>query len=103
MGGVVPAEYVTRHKRGRATDKDDFGWYVFEAFRATPRIQLVARQENFQRPARGTASRLRGAAYGTNIEIAPNKVRLLLEFSRRISGKAQTAADSFIAQLQAQF
>ncbi len=102
-GGVVRAEYITRHKRGRATDKDDFGWYVFEAYRVTPRVQLVARQEDFQRPARGIASRLRGLAYGTNIEIAPNKVRLLLELSRRISGRLQTRADTFIAQLQAQF
>ena len=102
-GGMVRAEYVTRHVRGRATDKDYFGWYVFEAFRATPRIQLVARQEDFERPARGIASRLRGAAYGTNIEIAPNKVRLLLEFSRRIGGKLQTRSDTFIAQCQTQF
>ena len=102
-GAVLRAEYITRHRRGRATDKDDFGWYVFEAFRVTPRIQLVARQEEFQRPPRGSASRLRGAAYGTNIEIAPNRVRLLLEFSRRIGGKLQARSDSFIAQLQVQF
>ena len=102
-GGVVRAEYVTRHLRGRATANDDFGWYLFEAYRPLPRLQLVGRQEDFQRPARGTASRLRGAAYGANLEIAPNRVRLLLEFSRRISGKAQTRGDSFIAQMQAQF
>ena len=57
----------------------------------------------FQRPARGVARRLRGAAYGTNIEIAPGRVRLLLEFSRHIGGKTQSRADSFIAQLQVQF
>jgi len=102
-GGVVRAEYITRHVRGRDRGQDDFGWYVFEALRVVRRVQLVARQEDFQRPARGTSKRLRGAAYGTNIEIAPNRVRLLLEFSRRISGQKQTRSDSFIAQLQAQF
>jgi len=102
-GAVVRAEYITRHRRGRASDRDDFGWYVFESFRATPRIQLVARQEDFQRPERGVASRLRGSACGANLEIAPNRVRLLLEFSRRISGQQRIRADSFIAQLQAQF
>jgi len=103
LGAVVRAEYVTRHRRGRATSQDDFGWYVFEAFRALPRVQLVARQEDFQRPARGTASRMRGAAYGMNLEVAPNRLRVLAELSRRISGKLQTHTDSFILQVQAQF
>lgn len=102
-GAVVRAEYMTRHVRGRATDKDDFGWYVFEAFRVVPRVQLVARQEDFQRPALGTSRRLRGSAYGANLDIAPNRVRLLLEFSRRIGGAKQTRSDSFIVQLQGQF
>jgi phosphate-selective porin O/P len=102
-GAVVRAEYVTRHVRGRARADDDFGWYVFEGLRVTPRMQLVARQEDFQRPLRGVARRMRGSAYGANFEIAPNRVRLLLEFSRRISGAKQTRSDTFIAQLQAQF
>jgi hypothetical protein len=102
-GGVVRAEYVTRHLRGRARDQDDFGWYVFEALRVIPRVQLVARQEDFQRPARGVSKRLRTAAYGANIDIAPSRVRLLLEFSRRISGLKQTRSDSFVAQVQGQF
>jgi len=103
LGGVVRAEYITRQVRGRAREKDDFGWYLFEAFRLMPRVQLVARQENFQRPARGPSKRLRGAACGANFEIAPSRVRLLLEFSRRITGLQQARGDSFIAQLQAQF
>lgn len=99
---MVRAEYVTRHVRGRATGRDDRGWYLFESYRATPRVQLFGRQEDFRRPAR-VASRLRSGAYGANIEIAPNKLRLLLELSRRYSGARLTRADSFFAQLQAQF
>lgn len=102
-GAVVRAEYLTRHVRGRAREKDDFGWYMFEGFRMTPRMQIVARQEDLQRPMRGIASRQRGLACGANIEIAPNRVRLLLEFSRRVAGKLQARSDSFIAQLQGQF
>jgi PP-loop superfamily ATP-utilizing enzyme len=82
---------------------DEFGWYLFEGCRVTPRVQLVARQEDFQRPARGTTKRVRGLAGGANVEIAPNRVRLLLEGSRRISGQLQTRSDSFIAQLQVVF
>ncbi len=103
FGGVVRAEYVTRHRKGRAREKDDFGWYVFESFRVTPRVQLVARQEDFQRPELGPARRVRGYAYGTNVEIAPNRVRLLVEFLRRRTGATQIRSDAFIAQAQLQF
>jgi hypothetical protein len=103
FGAVVRAEYITRHVRGRDTGDDPFGWYVFESFRATPRLQLVARQEDFQRPLRGPAQRIRGAAFGTNLEIAPNRVRLLLEFTRRITGARQTRGDVFLVQVQGQF
>lgn len=102
-GVVVRSEYVTRHLRGRARGDDDFGWYVLESLRVTPRLQLVARQEDFQRPARGISKRMRGLAYATNIDIAPNRIRLLLEFSRRLSGAKPTRADAFIAQMQVQF
>jgi hypothetical protein len=102
-GLVVRSEYVTRHLRGRARENDDFGWYVLESYRVTPRFQLVARQEDYQRPSRGIARRIRGLAYATNLEVAPNHVRLLLEFSRRLSGAQQARTDTFIAQMQVQF
>ena len=95
-GAVVRAEYITRHLRNRDVSRDDRGWYVFEAYRVTPRVQLVAREEDFERPSRGVAARIRGDAFGTNVEIAPNRVRLLLEFSRHNTGKAQTRTDQFI-------
>jgi hypothetical protein len=102
-GFALRAEYITRHLRGRDRDKDDFGWYLLETFRVTPRVQLVARQEDLQRPLGGTPKRVRGLAYASNLEIAPNRVRLLLEFSRRIAGAKQLHSDAFIAQLQLQF
>ena len=102
-GVVVRAEYASRHLRRHTQVEDDFGWYVFESFRLTPRLQLVARQEDFQRPSQGPARRVRGLAWGTNVELAPNRVRLLLELSRRMSGKLQRRTDGLIAQLQVQF
>lgn len=102
-GAVVRAEYITRHVRGRARNLDDFGWYVFGSYRITPRVQLIARQEDFKRPSLGVSRRLHGTTLGTNIEIAPNRVRLLLEGLRRIGGANQTRTDSFIAQLQLRF
>jgi len=103
LGATVRSEYVTKHVDGRATSKDDFGWYVFESYRVTPPVELVARQEDFQRPWRGPAARIRGLAFGTNLYFVPNRVRLLLEFSRRRTGLTQARTDAFLAQLQMQF
>jgi hypothetical protein len=102
-GFVVRAEYLTRHVRGRDRAMDDFGWYVFESIRVVPRVQLLARQEDFQRPARGISRRIRGLAYGANFDLAPNRLRLLLEMSRRVTGAQQLATDIYLAQIQARF
>jgi len=102
-GAVVRAEYLTRHVRGRDRERDDFGWYVLEALRVVPRLQLVARQEDFQRPSRTVSPRLRGQAWAINYEVAPNRVRLLLELLRRYRGARQVRSTTFIAQIQAQF
>lgn len=102
-GAVVRAEYVTRHRDGRARAQDDFGWYVFESYRVSPRLQLVARQEDFQRPWYGPARRSRGLAWGAGVDLAPGRVKLLGEMSRRMTGREQRHADTYLAQLQARF
>jgi hypothetical protein len=66
-------------------------------------VQVVARQEDFQRPQLGVSKRLRGTALGANVEIAPNRVRLLLEGLRRQIGASATPTGSCIAQLQVRF
>ena len=103
FGAMVRAEYITRHLKGRDTSQDDFGWYLLETFRLVPRLQLVARQEDFQRPAQGISKRIRSDAYATNIEIAPNRVRLMVEYLRRITGPKQLRNDFYIGQVQVQF
>lgn len=45
----------------------------------------------------------RGLAYGANFDLAPNRLRLLLEMSRRVTGAQQLATDIYIAQIQARF
>jgi hypothetical protein len=102
-GALVRAEYLTRRSFWRDRAQDDFGWYLFESFRAAPHLQLLARQEDFQRPWYGSARRVRGLAWGGNWDIAPNRVRLIVEMSRRMSGKAQAHADTYLAQVQAEF
>src|SRR5215471_1050308 len=101
-GAMVRAEYLTRHVRGRDTTRDDWGWYVLEGFRLMPRVQLYARQEDFQRPSYGLSRRVRSWQGAVNYDIAPGKVRLLLQFTRRVAGVKNTRVDTALAQVQVQ-
>ena len=101
-GVTVRAEYLTRHVRGRDTGQDDWGWYVLEGFRIRPRVQIYARQEDFQRPSYGLSRRVRSWQGAVNVDIAPGKVRLLLQFTRRVVGERSTRIDTALAQLQVQ-
>jgi hypothetical protein len=51
----------------------------------------------------GVDASVRGTAYGANVEFAPQRVRLLVEFSRRVTGRQQLHSDAYIAQLQVIF
>ena len=101
-GAMVRAEYLTRHVRGRDTNRDDWGWYVLEGLRLMPRLQLYARQEDFQRPSYGLSRRVRSWQAAVNYDIAPGKVRLLLQFTRRVAGAKNTRVDTALAQVQVQ-
>ena len=102
-GAMVRLEYITRHLQGRARNKDDYGWYLLGGFRVIPQVQLIGRLEDFQRPAIGIARRVRATTIGTNVEIVPNRVRLLVEGVRRATGAKQITTDSFIGQVQVRF
>lgn len=102
-GATLRADWILKHRRARAHDQDDFGWAVFGAYRVHPQVQAFARQEDFQRPAYGIARRVRSTAVGVNWEIAPARVKLLLQGFRRASGARQTKTDAFIAQLQVKY
>lgn len=100
LGATVRGEYAKRVVRNRPSDKNEFGWYLFESYRVMPKLTLMARQEDYQRPIKGASRRVRGLAYAVAYDIAPSRVKLLTEFSRRIAGAKQQHTDAFIAQLQ---
>lgn len=102
-GGILRGEYILKHRRARAHDLDDRGWYVFGAARVTPTVQCFARHADFQRPFIGIARRARESSIGVNVECVPNRVRLLLTGVRRTSGAKQTDSRNYIAQLQVRF
>ena len=102
-GLLVRSEFLTRHRRGRRQEDDDRGWYVLGGFRITPRLQLIAREEDFQRPQIGIGRRVRTTTIGANYEIAPNRVRLLLNGIRRATGPQQARTDLLVGQVQIRF
>ncbi len=100
LGVMVRADYLTRHRRGRARDLDDAGWSVLAGYRVTPRVQALGRLEQFERPWIGPARRIRGTDVGVNVELAPSRVRLTVYGIRRTTGKPRKSADTAVAQLQ---
>src|SRR5258706_1689853 len=92
-GAFVRAETITRHRRGRDTRLDDRGWYVLGIYRVIPRLQVLAREEEFKRPWIGAARRVRATTVGTIIEIAPNRVRPRGAGRRRTRGAEAAAPD----------
>jgi hypothetical protein len=84
-GGMARGEYITRHRRGRDRDQDDFGWYVLGTLRVLPPSSCsgVPRTSS-DRP---TASRAACALsrWARTSSSRPNRVRLLVEGVRRAS------------------
>ncbi|MBI5169673.1 MAG: porin [Candidatus Eisenbacteria bacterium] len=99
-GATLRGEYAKRVVRGRATDANEFGWYLLESYRPTPDVMLVARQERYERPVFGAARRVRGLAFAASYDVAPSHVKLLAEWSRREAGVRLTRTDAFLAQVQ---
>jgi hypothetical protein len=100
-GFVLRGEMLGQHKRGR--DKDDFGWFVLGGYRVLPWLQVIARQEDFQRPSISQARRISATTAGINAEVVPARVRLSAHFVDRATGYPRTHKQSGIVQLQVRF
>ncbi|MEO8636368.1 MAG: porin [Gemmatimonadales bacterium] len=96
---VFRGEYHGQHRD--AGGADDQGWFVLGAVRVAPWIQLVIRQEDFQRPAIAATARNRATTLGSNFEFGAARVRVLANYvSRRIGG---TRRGSLVTQAQVRF
>ncbi len=102
-GAMLRGEYLMRHRMGRAHDRDERGWYLLGTYRVIPRLQLFAEQDDLQRPQQGPARRVRVQTAGASLDLAPNRVTLLLEGCRRRTGLAQKRSDVVLAQVQVRF
>jgi hypothetical protein len=102
-GALVRAEYLARRRHGRARDRDDRGWSVLGTYRVVPRAKVLARLEDFARPWAGIARHVRATTVGVDVDLAPGRVRLLVQGVRARCGAGQRLTGTGIAQLQVRF
>jgi hypothetical protein len=100
-GVLLRAEGLGQRKTGR--DRDDFGWYVLAGYRLFPWLQLLARQEDFQRPSIGEARRISATVGGFNIELPGGRTRFLANYVARKTGYPRVQRNSLIGQVQVRF
>ena len=100
-GWLARGEVLGQRKRGRG--RDDLGWYVLGAFRLRAWLQLVAKREDFQRPAIGEARRISATTGGANIELPGGRTRLLAHLVSRETGFPRARRNSLIGQVQVRF
>jgi hypothetical protein len=83
-GASLKAEYDAE-QRSSGTPQDH-GWFAVAAYRVVPWIQLVIKQEDFERPSIATFQRNRATTGGVNLEFSGGKVRLLANYVSRKLG-----------------
>ena len=98
---ILRYEYIAQHRSGM--DRDDFGWYGLGAWRAVEWLQLVGKQEDFQRPFIGDSRRMRGTTLGANVDFPGGRTRIIVDWLVRKSGAALQRRDQVISQLQVKF
>src|SRR5262249_46459902 len=100
-GIVARGEVIGQHEHGRA--RDDLGWFALLGYRVLPWLQLVAKQEDFQRPGIAQARRMSGTTGAANLDLGSGRTRLTLEYVSRTQGFPRVRKASVISQLQVRF
>jgi hypothetical protein len=81
----------------------DQGWYGQAAYRVLPWVQLVLKQEKFQRDALSLSRRVVATTGGVNLEFAASRIRLLANYVSRRIGTPGIRRSTLITQLQVRF
>jgi len=97
-GFALKGEYIRQHRL--AVGRDDAGWFVLGTWRPRRWLQVVARQEDFQRPAVAAFVRNTATTIGANVWFAGERVRLLADY---VSRKVGTRSGALITQAQVVF
>lgn len=94
---------VAAQSRNSVGGKHDRGWLVLGGYKFTERVQLVAKYEEFERPALGAAQDNTAWTGAANIFLAGPAVRLTLEYISREIGDPGVRKGTVLSQLQVRF
>lgn len=100
-GLLARGEYIAQHRK--TVTKNDEGWYVLVGARLLPWLQLVGKQEDFQRPYIGVSRRIQGTTVGGNVDFPGGRSRLIVDWVSRTTGATRKRRDQVISQLQVKF
>jgi len=81
----------------------DKGWYGLVGYQVLPWVQLVARQELFERPAITGTVRTVATTGGVNARFAGDRVRVLANYVSRKLGTPGGRTGTVVTQLQVRF
>jgi phosphate-selective porin len=99
---VVRGEYVAQ-ARDSLAGGDDSGWLGLAGYRVVPVVQLVAKYEDFRRPAIGPQQRNRAWSAGVNWYAVGSLVRLSAFYVSRNLGDPGVRTSVLQTQLQVRF
>ncbi len=97
-GWGLKAEYLWQHRL--AVGRDDRGYYVMATYWLLPGLQLLAEQEDFERPAIPTFPRNTAWVAGANLFVPRDHIRLSANY---VSRRVGTRTGAVITEAQVQF
>ena len=100
-GAALKAEYLWQdHHIDAPVDQ---GWYIQGTYRVLPWVQLVLKQEKFERDALSLSRRVVATTGGVNVYFAGDRIRLLANYVSRRIGTPGKRTSSLITQGQVRF
>jgi hypothetical protein len=100
-GAALKAEYLWQDHHVDAPV--DQGWYAQGTYRVLPWVQLVLKQEKFERDALSLSGRVVATTGGVNVELAASRIRLLANYVSRKIGTPGVSRSTVITQIQVRF
>ena len=99
---VARGEYIGQ-ARDSLDNKDDWGWWALAGFKPTPKIQIVAKYEDFHREQISAQQRNRAYSIGINSFPVIPSVRLSAFYVSRKVGDPGVRKSALQTQLQVKF
>lgn len=91
--------YIAQHRSTIA--ENDFGWSALASYRPVHGLQVVAREEDFERPGISAALKTLQTVVGANVDLSGPAIRFGLNYISRLVGSPGVRSGFLQAQLQA--